>query len=85
MRPISQDAVDGPLLAFDLAQLYVWAGEHELAIKQLESLEQVPRALTYGDLAMPEWDPLRYDPRFQKVVAQMKPIPMVNRSEGARN
>jgi serine/threonine protein kinase len=85
MRPISQDAVDGPLLAFDLAQLYLWAGEHELAIKQLESLEQIPRALTYGDLAMPDWDPLRYDPRFQKVVSQMKPIPMVNGSEGARN
>jgi serine/threonine protein kinase len=85
MRPISQEAVAGPLLAFDLAQLYVWAGEKELAIKQLESLEQVPRALTYGDLAMPDWDPLRSDPRFQKVVSQMKPIPIVNRSEGARN
>ena len=85
MCPISQDAVDGPVLAFDLAQLYVWAGEPELAINQLESLEQVPRAFTFGDLAMPDWDPLRYDPRFQKVVSQMKPIPIVNRSEGARN
>jgi hypothetical protein len=85
MRPISRDAVDGPLLAFDLAHLYVWVGEKELAVKQLESLEQVPRALTYGDLAMPDWDPLRYDPRFQKAVSQMKPIPIVNRSEGARN
>jgi len=85
LRPISQDAFDGAVLAFDLAQLYVWAGERELAIKQLESLEQVPRALTYGDLLMPDWKPLRSDPRFQKVVSQLKPIPIVNRSELAKN
>ena len=84
MRPISKDAVDGPQLALDLAELYVWAGEPELAIEQLESLEQVPRALTYGDLTMADWDQLRSDPRFQKVVSQLKPIPIVNRSELVR-
>ena len=66
MLPISKDAMDGPLLATELAQVYVWAGENELAIQQLEMLKQVPRALTYGDFAkLPEWDPLRSDPRFQ--------------------
>jgi tetratricopeptide (TPR) repeat protein len=80
MRPISQDAVDGAPLAADLAEVYLWAGEHELAIEQLEAAEQIPRALTYGDLAkLPEWDALRDDPRFQKVLSQLKPIPIVNR------
>jgi len=80
MRPISQDAVDGPLLATDLAEIYLWAGERELAIKQLETLEQVPRALVYGELAKsPDWDALRSDPRFQKLLSALKPIPIVDR------
>ena len=84
MLPISKDAMDGPLLATELAQVYVWAGENELAIQQLELLKQVPRALTYGDFAkLPEWDPLRSDPRFQQLISQLKPIPIVNRSEQA--
>lgn len=85
MRPISQDALDGPVLALDLAGVYLWAGERELAIKQLETLEQVPRALTYGDLTMPDWDPLRNDPRFQELLAKLKePIPIVDRTDPAR-
>jgi hypothetical protein len=84
MQPISRDAIDGPLLAAEVAEVYAWAGERELAIKQLEILEQVPRALTYGDLAkLPDWDSLRSDPRFQKVLSQLKPIPIVNRSDSA--
>jgi serine/threonine protein kinase/Tfp pilus assembly protein PilF len=79
MRPISQDAVDGPPLAVDLAEVYLWAGEAELAIDQLQTLVQVPGALTCGDLAMPEWDPLRNEPRFQKLLSDLKPIPIVNR------
>ena len=79
MRPISRDAVDGPGLAVELAEVYLWIGQAELAIKQLMMLEQVPRALTYGDLSAPEWDPLRSDPRFQKLLSDLKPIPIANR------
>jgi hypothetical protein len=43
-------------------------------------LEQVPRALTYGDLRAPEWDPLRSDPRFQRLLYDLKPIPIVDRA-----
>ena len=85
LRPISQDAVDGPLFAFDLAHVFLWAGEPQLALQQLESLAQVPRALTYGDLSMPEWAPIRSDPRFQKLFSQLKPIPIMNRSDKARD
>lgn len=81
LRPISQDAVDGPQLGVDLAEVYLWAGATELAIKQLMMLEQVPRALTYGELITPEWDPLRSDPRFQRILATLKPIPIVDRTD----
>jgi serine/threonine protein kinase len=81
MLPISRDAIDGPVLATELAQVYVWAGENELAIQQLETLKQVPRALIYGDFAkLPEWDPLRSDPRFQKLLSEFNPIPIVDRA-----
>ena len=85
MEPISQDAVAGPLLAGDLAQVYLLCDEQESAIKQLESLEQTPCALVYGDLAkLPEWAPLRSDPHFQRLLSRLKqPIPIVNRSAGA--
>ena len=86
MQPVSQDAVEGPILARDLAGVYLLAGEKELAIEQLESLAQVPRALYYGELAKdPDWDPLRNDPRFQKLLSELKPIPIVNRSELGNN
>jgi hypothetical protein len=86
MRPISQDAVEGPILARDLAGVYLLAGEKELAVEQLESLAQVPRALYYGDLAkLPDWDPLRNDPRFQKLLSDLKPIPIVNHLELEKN
>ena len=69
-----------------MAEVYAWAGERELAIKRREMLEQVPRALTYGDLAkLPEWDPVRSDPRFQTILSHLKPIPIVNRSELGKN
>jgi hypothetical protein len=60
--------------------VYLWAGERELDIEQLEAVEQIPRALTYGDLAqLPEWEAIPDDPRFQKILSQLKPIPIVNR------
>jgi serine/threonine protein kinase/tetratricopeptide (TPR) repeat protein len=86
MRPTSQDAVEGPTLAADLAGVYLLAGERELAIEQLESLTKVPRALYYGELAkLPEWDALRSEPRFQKLLSDLKPIPIINRLELGKN
>ncbi|MBV8276265.1 MAG: hypothetical protein JO170_13545, partial [Verrucomicrobia bacterium] len=81
MMPISKDAIDGPVLATELAQVYVWAGQNELAIQQLETLKQIPRALVYGDFAkLPDWDSLRNEPRFQKLLSELKPIPIANRT-----
>jgi serine/threonine protein kinase len=86
MQPISQNAVDGPILAVNLAEVYLLAGERELAMQQLETLVDVPRALNYGELAkMAEWDSLRNDPRFQKLLTELKPIPIVNQAELGEN
>src|SRR5205823_5276272 len=46
--PISKDAVDGPALAINLAQIYAWTGEKDSAIEQIAAVERVPNALSYG-------------------------------------
>ena len=54
-----------------------WAGEKELALQQLEAGLRAPDAsdmLSYGALKLhPVWDPLRGDPRFEKIVTSLKP------------
>ena len=54
-----------------------WAGEKELALQQLETGLRAPvtsLALSYGALKLlPFWDPLRGDPRFEKIVASLAP------------
>jgi len=54
-----------------------WAGEKELALQQLEAGLRAPAAsqvVSYGALKLlPFWDPLRGDPRFEKIVASLAP------------
>ena len=75
MRPISEDAVDGPTLALHLATLYGLADEPDAAFQQLNVLIKMPgRYLNYGNLkTYPAWDPLRKDPRFGKLLAELAP------------
>jgi serine/threonine protein kinase/tetratricopeptide (TPR) repeat protein len=82
MRPIHRDAVEGPPLLVDLAQVYLWVGEKELALQQLEALENIPCGLSYGYLnKLPTWDALRSEPRFEKLLANLGPIPITNRDQ----
>jgi TolB-like protein/class 3 adenylate cyclase/Flp pilus assembly protein TadD len=74
LLPISKDAIDGVTFAVNLAQIYVWTGEKDLAIKQIEAVERVPNQLSYGFLKLhPQWDSLRGDPRFEKIVTSLAP------------
>jgi len=56
------------------AIICAWTGEHESSLGQLEALTKTPGYQTYGDLRLsPLWDPLRGDPRFEKIVASLAP------------
>ena len=49
-------------------------GEPDLAIEQLNLVANKPNGPTYGWLRLsPFWDPLRGDPRFEKIVASLAP------------
>jgi TolB-like protein/tRNA A-37 threonylcarbamoyl transferase component Bud32 len=56
------------------AIICAWTGERELALGQLEALTKTPGTYTYGNLRLnPMWDPLRGDPRFEKIVNSLAP------------
>ncbi len=72
--PVSKDAIDGADLILNLAVIYAWTGEKDLALKQLAEVARIPSALNYGWLRLhPDWDPLRGDPRFENIVASLAP------------
>ena len=74
LLPISKDAIDGADLAINLAQIYAWSGEKDLAIEQIAELARVPSKLSYGLLKLhPYWDSLRGDPGFETIVASLAP------------
>ena len=74
MLPISKDALNGPFLVANLAAIYAQTSEPDLAFQQLGNSINTPAGVTYGDLKLnPQWDPLRKDPRFDKLVAQLAP------------
>jgi hypothetical protein len=74
LLPISKDAIAGAACAINLAQIYAWTGEKDLAIEQIAAVERVPNDLSYGRLKLhPYWDSLRGDPRFEKIVAGLAP------------
>lgn len=71
--PVSKDAVLGAELLRNLAVIHAWSGEKDLAFKQLEDLLQIPGPISYGQLRLhPWWDPLRDDPRFERLVSQAR-------------
>jgi serine/threonine-protein kinase len=71
--PLSKDALSGAELLRNLAITYAWAGEKDFALKQLEEILRIPGPISYGQLRLhPWWDPLRDDPRFEKLVEESK-------------
>jgi len=74
LLPFSKDAVDGPSYITNLAMIYAWTGEKDLAFEQLAISAKIPSGVTYGELKLyPQWDSLRGDPRFDKIVASLAP------------
>jgi len=68
-----KDAFQGPVSVKYLAMIAAWAGNKDLACEELAGVIRGPSDLSYGQLKlMPWWDPLRGDPRFEKIVEEAK-------------
>jgi hypothetical protein len=72
--PVSREPAWGLQVARQLAQIYALLGEKDLALQQLQLYTDQLPFLNYGELKLrPEWDQLRGDPRFEKLVASLAP------------
>jgi serine/threonine-protein kinase len=78
LKPESKDAVDGVIVNCYLALIYARVGEKDLAFPLLQRLLKTPGAVDSVDYSITindlkhrwEWDPIRSDPRFQKLLEQ---------------
>ena len=76
LLPVKTDSINGANMIEYFAITAAWVGEKGLACEQLEIAERLPAGWfsSYGQLKLsPVWDPLRGDPRFEKVVASLAP------------
>jgi serine/threonine-protein kinase len=77
LLPVKKDPLNGMLMIKYLAVIAAWVGEKDLACQQLATAVRYPNSgldVSYGDLKlMPWWDPLRGDPRFERIVASLAP------------
>jgi eukaryotic-like serine/threonine-protein kinase len=69
LRPPTADATSGTYFQHQLARIYILVGEPDKALDVLERLLKMPYYLSPGWLRIdPTFDPLRKNPRFQKLV-----------------
>jgi TolB-like protein/Tfp pilus assembly protein PilF len=81
LTPMSKDIINGGTVQGFLALIYARNGDVDHAIELVERLLTMPFAVDYCDDSITladlrkrwEWDPLRKDPRFQKILASPEP------------
>jgi serine/threonine protein kinase/tetratricopeptide (TPR) repeat protein len=77
LLPVEKDSINGVLMITYLAMTAAWVGEKDFACEQLSAAVRCSGsglAVSYGQLKLlPFWDPLRGDPRFEKIVASLAP------------
>ncbi len=83
LEPESKNAFHGAAVAGNLALIYALTGDADQAISLIDRLlatpgpaqfPDFPENITLADLRLRwEWDPLRSDPRFQKILAGPEP------------
>jgi serine/threonine protein kinase/tetratricopeptide (TPR) repeat protein len=73
LLPVEKDAVDGVCMVEWSGLIAAWVGDKDFAFEQLERIIRLPSPLSYGGLKLfPWWDPLRGDPRFEKILEEAK-------------
>jgi serine/threonine protein kinase/tetratricopeptide (TPR) repeat protein len=74
LLPLTKNALDGADIIYFYTAICAQVGERDLAIEQLKTVAKIPAGASYGELRLdPLWDPLRGDPRFEKIVASLAP------------
>src|SRR4030095_1790949 len=77
LLPVEKDSISGQSVRAFFAVIAAWAGEKDLALQQLATAAPTYGAgliASYGALKLsPFWDPLRGDPRFEKIVTSLAP------------
>jgi hypothetical protein len=77
LLPVEKDSVNGQAMVVYFALIAAWVSEEDLALQHLGAAAPTPGAsliASYGILKLsPFWDPLRGDPRFEKIVASLAP------------
>jgi serine/threonine-protein kinase len=77
LLPVEKDSIIGSQMLVYFAIIAAWVGEKDIASQHLAANGQSTGGYivaTYGALKLlPFWDPLRGDPRFEKIVASLAP------------
>jgi Flp pilus assembly protein TadD len=80
LEPFETSAVDAPIVRCNLAVVYAWTDQPDLALAELDKLvskpagSNLPAQPTYGDLRLnPVWDPLRSNSRFVAIMQRLAP------------
>jgi hypothetical protein len=74
LTPMERDSLNAPDIIHYSAIVAAWIGEKDIALQNLAKAAQLPGSVSYGRLMLLPWyDPLRGDPRFEKIVASLAP------------
>jgi serine/threonine protein kinase/Tfp pilus assembly protein PilF len=69
LRPVSQDAMVGPVRVHDLALIYAMLGEPGAALEQINQILSMPSFLSVRMLELdPRWDSLRHHPDYAELL-----------------
>src|SRR5438552_5315493 len=81
LKTITHDVIEGAVVEAFYALICARLGMNDETISRIERLLKTPFAIDYDDASISlsdlrqrwEWDPLRNDPRFQKILASPEP------------